>query len=176
MVIFLDYINDLEDVDDLFEKILKEDTEFYKKKKETLVFSKILHTYILDTTVKADIYDSDKETANKTSGRVEWIGNRRETVKGVELFMSFGRNEEKKIFNFGPDTTKTFDYNPSKRLFSIVKIPLSCPVCKGPILTKQDTISCPNCKVAAHKDHFLEYLRVNGKCPHCEATLNIKAG
>ncbi|MHA1798843.1 MAG: hypothetical protein ACTSVY_10405 [Candidatus Helarchaeota archaeon] len=171
----MDYVNDLEDVDELFEKIIQEDTEFYKKKKDKISYSKILHTYLLDTDVKVNILESDRPNANLISGRVEWIGNRREAVKGVELFCSLGRNQGKKLFNFGLDTTKSFEYNPQKRLISIVQIPLSCPVCNGPISAKQDTISCPNCKTVAHKDHFLEYLRVNGKCPKCGATLNIKA-
>ena len=171
----IDFINDIEDVDDLFEKILKEDAEIYKKKKDQIQYSKILHTYILETDVKADILESDKPNANKITAKVEWIGNRRETVKGVELFCSFGRNQEKQIFNFGTDTTQNFEYNPQKRIFSIIRIPNYCPVCNGPIATKHETISCPNCKVVAHKDHFLEYLRVNGKCPKCEATLNIKS-
>ena len=171
----IDFINDLEDVDELFEKIVKEDAEIYKKKKDQLQYSKILHTYILETDVKVDILESDKPNANKISGKLEWIGNRREAVKGVELFCSFGRNQDKQIFNFGNETTKSFEYSPQKRLFSIVQIPNYCPVCNGPIATKHETISCPNCKVVAHKDHFLEYLRVNGKCPKCEATLNIKS-
>ncbi|NHI91365.1 MAG: hypothetical protein EAX96_02605 [Candidatus Lokiarchaeota archaeon] len=172
----MDYISDLEDVDELFNKIIQEDTEFYKKKKEQLLYSKILHTYILESELKADILESDKPNANRLSVKVEWIANRRESVKGIEVFCSFGRNQEKQILNFGVETTKSFDYNPQKRLLTIVQIPKYCPVCNGPIATKHETISCPNCKVVAHKDHFLEYLRVNGKCPKCEATLNIKSG
>ena len=165
----LDFINDLDDIDELFEKIVKEDAEFYKKKKEQITYSKILHTYIFDTSIKADILESEKPNAPRMSGKVEWIGNRIEAIKGVELFISFGRNEDKKLLNFGTDSTKSFDYNPQKRLFTIIKIPLNCPVCEAPISPKHDTISCPNCKAVAHKDHFLEYLRVHGKCPKCKS-------
>ena len=49
-----------------------------------------------------------------------------------------------------------------------------CDVCNKPILPDQNTISCPNCHVIAHKDDFLEYLKMKGECPSCNAKLTMK--
>jgi DNA-directed RNA polymerase subunit RPC12/RpoP len=36
-------------------------------------------------------------------------------------------------------------------------------------------IQCPACNVRAHKDHFLEYLKIHGTCPKCNKRLTMKA-
>ncbi|MFX1581169.1 MAG: hypothetical protein ACFFCJ_03015 [Promethearchaeota archaeon] len=47
-----------------------------------------------------------------------------------------------------------------------------CIVCKTAIGSNDATLQCPHCGGKAHRVHFLEYLKVKGTCPHCQASLD----
>ncbi|MFX1404336.1 MAG: zinc-ribbon domain-containing protein [Promethearchaeota archaeon] len=47
-----------------------------------------------------------------------------------------------------------------------------CMVCQNSIVPLDSTLSCPRCRGQAHRIHFLEYLKVKGKCPECNADLD----
>ena len=49
-----------------------------------------------------------------------------------------------------------------------------CMVCNSAILSTDSALQCPNCEGVAHRAHFLEYLKVKGKCPHCEIQLDAR--
>jgi predicted RNA-binding Zn-ribbon protein involved in translation (DUF1610 family) len=42
-----------------------------------------------------------------------------------------------------------------------------CMVCELPLKRKDSKLYCPYCGNAAHRDHFLEWLRVKKVCPIC---------
>lgn len=43
-----------------------------------------------------------------------------------------------------------------------------CIVCNLPIKDSDEIGRCPECKHAAHKDHFLEWIKIKGICPFCK--------
>ena len=141
-------------------------------KKDPLSYTQTLNTFLFDNDIKATIYSSDQPGASKVSGTVEWLGDRKDREKGIEIFIRT-RGESQAVI-IGLNNLKSAKYNPQKRSFSIVQNPLSCPVCNQAILPSQKTISCPNCHVIAHKDDYLEYLKINGECPACKAKLTMK--
>ncbi len=47
-----------------------------------------------------------------------------------------------------------------------------CIVCRGAIGSRDSTLQCPHCGGKAHRIHFLEFLKVKGTCPHCQASLD----
>ncbi len=47
-----------------------------------------------------------------------------------------------------------------------------CIVCQNSIVPLDSTLSCPQCRGQAHRIHFLEYLKVKGKCPQCKTDLD----
>jgi hypothetical protein len=47
-----------------------------------------------------------------------------------------------------------------------------CMVCHLPLQFDDDVLLCPHCKGQAHRIHILEYLKVKGKCPNCQADLD----
>lgn len=154
----------------LIQKIVEEDKK--ARKKEDLTYQQVLHTYLFDTTIKAEVYDSDSPNASKITGTVQWIGDRKDEKNGFELFIK--TRTEKNNVVVGMNETQEFSYDPLKRLIKIVRATQACPICKGVIAARQETIKCPNCQVIAHRDEFLEYVKVNGTCPSCGAKLSMK--
>lgn len=49
-----------------------------------------------------------------------------------------------------------------------------CMVCNSAIISTDSALQCPNCEGKAHRVHFLEYLKVKGKCPHCQISLDAQ--
>jgi hypothetical protein len=47
-----------------------------------------------------------------------------------------------------------------------------CSVCHHTIEYGESVLSCPHCKAKAHRVHILEYLKVKGTCPNCQADLD----
>jgi len=47
-----------------------------------------------------------------------------------------------------------------------------CVVCNLIIEDDEETDSCPECGALGHRDHFREWIHVNGKCPICKTTLS----
>jgi len=47
-----------------------------------------------------------------------------------------------------------------------------CMVCHHPIEFADSVLICPHCQGQAHRVHFLEYLKVKGSCPNCQADLD----
>jgi hypothetical protein len=48
----------------------------------------------------------------------------------------------------------------------------TCMVCLLPIEFADAVLVCPHCKGQAHRVHILEYLKVKGSCPNCQADLD----
>lgn len=47
-----------------------------------------------------------------------------------------------------------------------------CMVCNSPLSSTDAILQCPHCGGRAHRIHLLEYLKVKGKCPHCQKDLD----
>lgn len=47
-----------------------------------------------------------------------------------------------------------------------------CVVCNLIIEEDEETEACPECGALGHRDHFREWIHINGKCPICKATLS----
>jgi hypothetical protein len=47
-----------------------------------------------------------------------------------------------------------------------------CMVCNRALGSTDLILQCPKCEGRAHRIHFLEYLKVKGKCPHCNTDLD----
>jgi Zn finger protein HypA/HybF involved in hydrogenase expression len=47
-----------------------------------------------------------------------------------------------------------------------------CMVCNSPLSSTDAILQCPHCGGRAHRIHLLEYLKVKGKCPHCQTDLD----
>jgi hypothetical protein len=48
----------------------------------------------------------------------------------------------------------------------------TCMVCLLPIEFTDAVLVCPRCEGQAHRVHILEYLKVKGSCPNCQADLD----
>ena len=118
---------------------------------EIINFSKVLRTFILNSEVKAEVSSGGSSTS-KISGIIDWIGERKDGDKGIELFLR--SRSGNKVFILGENVEQA-SYNGSKRSLSISETPETCPICKSGISAKDATIQCPSCSVKAHKDHFL---------------------
>ncbi len=140
------------------------------EKQEPINFNKVLRTFVLNTELKAEI-SSGGSNATKISGIVDWIGERKDGQKGIELFLR--SRSGVKVFVFG-DNVEQVLYNNSKRTLIISETPEQCPICKSIIAAKDVTIQCPSCAIRAHKDHFLEYIKIHGTCPSCGKRLSMK--
>ncbi|MHA1648999.1 MAG: hypothetical protein ACTSYB_02305 [Candidatus Helarchaeota archaeon] len=136
-----------------------------------LSFTKVLRTFILNTELKGEISTSGS-SGNKVSGIIEWIGERKDGNKGIELFLR--SRSGNKVFIFG-ENVQTASFNPQKLFLAIQEIPEQCPICKSAIAARDEIIQCPACGVKAHKDHFLEYIKIHGTCPKCQKRLSMKA-
>ncbi|NVM54034.1 MAG: hypothetical protein HWN66_10070 [Candidatus Helarchaeota archaeon] len=140
------------------------------ERQETINFIKVLRTFILNTEVKAEI-SSFGASSSKVSGTIEWVGERKDGEKGIELFLR--SRSGNKVFILGGNVEQAL-FNSSKRVLIITETPEQCPICKSGIATRAATIQCPSCGVKAHKDHFLEYLKIHGSCPKCGKRLSMK--
>lgn len=47
-----------------------------------------------------------------------------------------------------------------------------CSVCQHSIEFGEPILICPHCNSQAHRAHILEYLKVKGVCPNCQADLD----
>lgn len=47
-----------------------------------------------------------------------------------------------------------------------------CTVCHQTIEYGESILLCPHCNARAHRVHLLEYLKVKGTCPNCQADLD----
>ncbi|MHA1266746.1 MAG: hypothetical protein ACTSRS_16035 [Candidatus Helarchaeota archaeon] len=140
------------------------------EKQDPITFSKVLRTFVLNTEVKAEI-SSAGSNSDKITGIVDWVGERKDGQKGIELFLRSRAGN--KVFVFGENVERAL-FNGSKRVLTISETPEICPICKAGIAAKDPVISCPSCKVKAHRDHFLEYLKIHGSCPKCGTHLSMK--
>ena len=142
------------------------------EKQDPINFSKVLRTFVLNTEIKAEV-SSGGSSASKISGIVDWIGERKDGDKGIELFLR--SRSGNKVFILGNNIEQAI-FNGSKRSLSISETPETCPICKSAISAKDEIITCPNrdCNVKAHKDHFLEYIKIHGTCPKCGKRLSMK--
>jgi hypothetical protein len=140
-------------------------------KQEALKFVKVLRTFVISSELKAEI-SSGGASANKVSGVVDWIGERKDGQKGVELFLR--SRSGNKVFILGENVESAL-FNGPKYSLTISETPELCPICKSMISAKDVIIQCPACSVRAHKDHFLEYLKIHGTCPKCNKRLTMKA-
>jgi len=146
-----------------------------EKVKEPFEFTKVLRTFVLETPIKAEIsISSGGSTVSKITGTVKWIGDRRDGNPGIELFLD-SRNSNSKPIVFGTENLDNASFNTEKRLLILSQVPSICPVCKGVIKPTDTKIRCPACHVEAHKDHFLEYLKIHGTCPNCGKRLSTKS-
>jgi Zn finger protein HypA/HybF involved in hydrogenase expression len=136
-----------------------------------LKFIKVLRTFIINTELKAEI-STEGTSANKVIGVVDWIGERKDGQKGVELFLR--SRSGNKVFVFG-ENDETALFNGQKNSLTISEAAETCLICKSVISAKDVVIQCPSCGVRAHKDHFLEYLKIHGTCPKCNKRLTMKA-
>jgi len=50
----------------------------------------------------------------------------------------------------------------------------TCIICHLSINSSDEIVQCPNCGVKAHKSHFLEWLKIKGRCPFCKSKIQIK--
>ncbi|OLS22090.1 MAG: hypothetical protein HeimC2_30660 [Candidatus Heimdallarchaeota archaeon LC_2] len=48
-----------------------------------------------------------------------------------------------------------------------------CIVCRGLIEENEKINSCPNCSQKGHKEHILNWLQIDAKCPACRVKLSI---
>lgn len=140
-------------------------------KQEALEFTKVLRTFIVNSELKGEISTSGS-SSSKISGIIEWIGERKDGGKGIELFLR--SRSGNKVFVFG-ENLESATFNPQKRILSITETPENCPICKSVISSRDETIQCPACNIKAHKDHFLEYVKIHGTCPNCQKRLSMKA-
>ena len=140
-------------------------------KQASITFNQVLRTFIINDELKAEI-SSSGSAESKVSGVIEWIGERKDGEKGIELFIR--SRSGNKVFIIGENIDKAF-YNPPKKTLTISEVPEMCPICKAMISAKDQIIQCPACNVKAHKDHFLEYIKIHGACPSCGKRLSMKA-
>ncbi|MBD3230497.1 MAG: hypothetical protein GF329_20120 [Candidatus Lokiarchaeota archaeon] len=144
-----------------------------ERTKEPFEFTKVLRTFVFDSPIKAEIsISSGSSTVSRVSGTVRWIGERRDGNDGIEIFLD--TNGDSKPFSLGSENLDSAKFNSDKRVLSLSQVPKICPVCKGVIKPNDSKIKCPACKIEAHKDHFLEYVKIHGKCPNCEKRLSMK--
>jgi DNA-directed RNA polymerase subunit RPC12/RpoP len=139
------------------------------EKQEALSFNKVLRTFIINNELKADV-SSSGSTASKVSGTVEYIGERKDGGKGIEMFLR--SRSGNKVFVLGEENVEKALF--SKRTLTISEVAQTCPICKSVISSKDVTIQCPACGVSAHKDHLLEYIKIHGQCPKCGKRLTMK--
>ena len=52
-------------------------------------------------------------------------------------------------------------------------LPEKCIVCKRPIRKGDKYVPCPQCGKVAHYSHFIEFIKVRGVCPSCNAKLKV---
>lgn len=144
-----------------------------ERSKDPFEFTKVLRTFIFDTPIKAEISISkDGSTVSKTSGNVKWIGDRRDGNDGVEIFLDI--KDDSKSFLLGLENLDSASFDSGKRILSLSQVPAICPVCKGVLKPSDSKIKCPACGINAHRDHFLEYVKIHGKCPNCDKKLSMK--
>ncbi|MHA1129961.1 MAG: hypothetical protein ACTSQI_02160 [Candidatus Helarchaeota archaeon] len=154
------------------EMLLQNMVQMTKQDKvEPLNFSQVLRTFIINTELKGEISTTGSSNS-KVSGIIEWIGERKDGGKGIELFLR--SRSGNKVFSLGENLEQAL-FNPQKRVLILAETPETCPICKSGISAKDEIITCPACGVKAHKDHFLEYLKIHGSCPSCGKRLSMKA-
>ncbi len=59
-----------------------------------------------------------------------------------------------------------------KVYYSNTEIIGMCSVCKLAIYSSESVIECPTCHHKAHQLHLLEWIKIRGFCPNCEAHFN----
>jgi hypothetical protein len=50
----------------------------------------------------------------------------------------------------------------------------ACIVCHHTLHQADSILECPHCQGKAHRVHFLEWLKVKGRCPACQAILDVR--
>ena len=144
-----------------------------ERTKEPISFTKVLRTYVFESLVKAEIsISTGGSSTSKVSGTVKWIGDRRDGNNGVEVFVE--SKDQNMTYTFGEDNLDFATFSSERRTLLLSQVPVICPVCKGVIKPSETTISCPGCQVQAHKEHFLEYVKIHLKCPNCNKRLTMK--
>ncbi|MHA2243654.1 MAG: hypothetical protein ACXADY_01665 [Candidatus Hodarchaeales archaeon] len=48
-----------------------------------------------------------------------------------------------------------------------------CVICRHPIRSNTDNVSCPVCKNTFHRNHLLEWLKIFNQCPMCQERLTL---
>jgi len=88
----------------------------------------------------------------------------------IPLFIAISYQElqESKPISSGNNTSKI---RVTRIFIKKGKIIGRCIVCNLPIDEFEETLNCPNCSGLAHTTHLLEWTKIKGFCPNCDAFL-----
>jgi hypothetical protein len=158
---------------EITEDVYKEPIEVINKLSshlDGLKYTKVIQTYVMEDT-KLNLVLS-KEGSDFFKGKVVWIGNKKDDTEGTVFCVDTGgdikqlnptaENTESVILDIKKNTIKISTASKSK-----------CVACGKDIEIFDDVAGCPMCQAKAHREHLLEWIKVNHSCPVCKKTLNI---
>ncbi|TFF98636.1 MAG: E3 ubiquitin-protein ligase [Promethearchaeota archaeon] len=134
-------------------------------------YTKVIQTFVMENRkIELIINQIDSPTVK---GELVWIGNRKDGEEG--LVICFTSKEE---LNFIYPTLQNVEdiviNNKKNRLtISSDSNKQKCSVCGKPIEIFDKFLSCPVCEEKAHKNHLIEWVQKEGKCPVCKKSISI---
>ncbi|TXT66505.1 MAG: hypothetical protein BAJALOKI1v1_280003 [Promethearchaeota archaeon] len=137
-----------------------------------LEYTKVIQTYVIENKDLELVLK--QEGAPDLRGKLVWLGKRKDGKEGTVLCIKV--NSEIQKLNPTPENIeKVFLDLKKERILLHTESKAKCAVCEKKIEIYDEVKSCPICGARAHKDHFLEWIRMKANCPVCKKALNISS-
>jgi len=135
-------------------------------------YTKVIQTYVIENRNLELILI--QEDSSPLRGKLVWLGKRKEGKEGTVLCIK--TNSEIQKLNPTPENIEKVILDIKKeKILLYTESKAKCAVCEKKIEIFDDVMSCPICGAKAHKDHFLEWIRMKGNCPVCKKSLAISS-
>lgn len=161
---------------DITEPVFKEPIEVIKKitssLEEDIKYTKVIQTYVMEERRLNLVLE--KQGSAFFKGKIVWIGNKKDDTEGT-LFCVDNGSELKQI-NPTAENTEAVIFDIKKEAIRVSTASISkCTVCGKDIEIFDEISGCPICQAKAHREHFVDWVKVKKSCPVCKKSLNISS-
>jgi len=160
---------------DITNDVFKEPIEVIKQLStylEELKYTKVIQTFVMeDRRLNLSL---ENQGNSYFKGKVVWIGNKKDDSEGT-VFCVDTRTELKQI-NPTAENTESVVLDIKKETIRVsTASKTTCAVCGKNIEIFDEVAGCPLCEVKAHKEHFIDWVRMKHSCPVCKKSLNVSS-
>ena len=159
---------------DIINEVFKEPIEVIRQLTSHIEFkfTKVIQTYVMEERrIKLSL---ENQGSSYFKGNIVWIGNKKDDTEGTIFCVDTG--SELKQINPTAENTEKIIFDIKKEIIKVATVSKTkCVVCGKDIEIFDEISSCPICDAKAHKEHFIDWVKVKHSCPICKKSLNVSS-